>query len=255
MLRRERSLLEDLRVHLVRLGAPDEDLDLLKRALRQLDELFLLVVVGEFNAGKTAFLNAMLGDRLLEEGVLPTTSQIQLLRYGQRLNQEPAADGTLIVHMPVDWLHEINLVDTPGTNAVIQHHQEITEHFVPRSDLVLFVTSADRPFSESERTFLSRIRAWGKKIVIIVNKMDLVESPAERAQIVGFVHDNARQLLGVDPHIFAVSARQALQAKFGSARRGPRCACRPPVGGQPVRTVGNLRAHQPGRHGTSASET
>ncbi|MCB0057489.1 MAG: dynamin family protein, partial [Caldilineaceae bacterium] len=146
LIRRERSLLEDLRVLLVRLGAPDDDLALLKRSLHQLDELFLLVVVGEFNAGKTAFLNAMLGERLLTEGVLPTTSQIQLLRYGERQVEDVTGDDILVVHLPVEWLREVNLVDTPGTNAIIQRHQEITEHFIPRSDLVLFVTSADRPF-------------------------------------------------------------------------------------------------------------
>jgi small GTP-binding protein len=213
LLRRERSLLEDLRVLLVRLDAPEDDLDLLKQALHQLDELFLLVVVGEFNAGKTAFLNAMLGERLLTEGVLPTTSQIQLLRYGEEPAQEMAGDDTLLVRLPVEWLREINLVDTPGTNAVIQRHQEITEHFVPRSDLVLFVTSADRPFSESERAFLERIRQWGKKIVVVINKIDLIENPAEREQIVQFVTENARRLLGVEPKIFAVSARSALAAK------------------------------------------
>jgi len=228
LLRRERSLLEDLRVLLVRLGAPDEDLDVLKRARNQLDELFLLVVVGEFNAGKTAFLNAMLGDRLLTEGVLPTTSQIQVLRYGEQASQEIGADEMLTVHLPVEWLREINLVDTPGTNAVIQRHQEITEHFVPRSDLVLFVTSADRPFSESERAFLERIRQWGKKILIVINKIDLVETAAERAQIIEFVRDNAQQLLGIQPQIFAVSARQALQAKLAA-----KAAARPaPAGDQ-----------------------
>jgi small GTP-binding protein len=220
LLRRERSLLEDLRVLLVRLGAPDEDLELVKQALYQLDELFLLVVVGEFNAGKTAFLNAMLGEKLLQEGVLPTTSQIQLLRHGEKLAQEMSGEDTLLVHLPVEWLREINLVDTPGTNAVIQRHQEITEHFVPRSDLVLFVTSADRPFSESERTFLERIRQWGKKIVLVINKIDLVDNPAEREQIVQFVGDNAEKLLGVRPQIFAVSARSALQAKLNANERG-----------------------------------
>ena len=163
LLRRERSLLEDLRVLLVRLGAPEEDLVLIKQALHQLDELFLLVVVGEFNAGKTAFLNAMLGEKLLTEGVLPTTSQIQLLRHGDRLTQEISGEDTLLVHLPVEWLREINLVDTPGTNAVIQRHQEITEHFVPRSDLVLFVTSADRPFSESERALSRTHPPMGQK--------------------------------------------------------------------------------------------
>ncbi|MBW7885534.1 MAG: dynamin family protein, partial [Caldilineaceae bacterium] len=220
LLRRERSLLEDLRVLLVRLGAPDADLDRLKRSLHQLDELFLLVVVGEFNAGKTAFLNAMLGDRLLTEGVLPTTSQIQVLRWGDRQSEELTGDDVLVVHLPVEWLREINLVDTPGTNAIIQRHQELTENFVPRSDLVLFVTSAERPFSESERLLLNRIREWGKKIVIVVNKMDLVESAEERAEIESYVRRNARELLGVEPQVFPISARQAVHAKTNARRTG-----------------------------------
>jgi small GTP-binding protein len=219
LLRRERSLLADLRVLLVRLGAPAEDLELLESALHQLDEQFLLVVVGEFNAGKTAFLNAMLGEKLLTEGVLPTTSQIQLLRHGETVKQEHTGEDILLVHLPVEWLREINLVDTPGTNAVIQRHQEITEHFVPRSDLVLFVTSADRPFSESERAFLERIRQWGKKIVVVINKIDLIDDPAEREQVVRFVGDHAAQLLGVRPQIFAVSARGALTAKQAARAR------------------------------------
>jgi small GTP-binding protein len=213
LIRRERSLLEDLRVLLVRLGAPEEDLALLKRALHQLDELFLLVVVGEFNAGKTAFLNALLGERLLTEGVLPTTSQIQVLRYGDQKHEDITGDDALVIHLPVAWLREINLVDTPGTNAVIQRHQEITEHFIPRSDLVLFVTSADRPFSESERLLLQRIREWGKKIVVVVNKIDLINDPGDRQRIVDFIAENGVQLLGVTPRIFPVSARLALKAK------------------------------------------
>ena len=220
LLRRERGLLENLRVFLARLDAPDDDQALLQRALTQLEELFLLVVVGEFNAGKTAFLNAMLGEKLLTEGVTPTTAQIHLLRYGPELKHEPTADEYTIIHVPVPWLREINLVDTPGTNAVVQRHQQLTEHFVPRSDLVLFVTSADRPFSESERTFLERIRAWGKKIVIIVNKIDLFETEAELNQVLDFVRTNARQLLGVEPQIFPVSARQALQAKQSARSTG-----------------------------------
>ncbi|MCB0157180.1 MAG: dynamin family protein, partial [Caldilineaceae bacterium] len=193
LLRRERALLEGLRVHIARLDAREEDLALLKRSLAQLDELFLLVVVGEFNAGKTAFINALLGERLLKEGVTPTTSNINVIRYGDTLHQEQRENDYLVVYAPVDWLREFSLVDTPGTNAVIQRHQEITEQFVPRSDLILFVTSADRPFSESERTFLTRVREWGKKIVIVVNKIDLIEDDADRSQILDFVRDNARQ--------------------------------------------------------------
>ncbi len=209
-------------MQLARLDAPEEDLGLLLTGLKQLEELFLLVVVGEFNAGKSAFLNALLGDRYLKEGVTPTTGQINLLRYGEGpdVTQERLESDVVRFHIPVNWLQEVNLVDTPGTNAVIQRHQEITEHFVPRSDLVLFVTSADRPFSESERQFLERIRQWGKKIVIVLNKIDLMEDAADLAQVIDFVRENARLLLGSDPQIFPVSARLALKAKQAAKLNG-----------------------------------
>lgn len=222
VLRRERELLADLRVQLARLDASEDDLTLLLTSQKQLEELFLLVVVGEFNAGKSAFLNALLGDRYLKEGVTPTTVQINLLRYGPgpEVIQERLESEVVRFYLPVSWLQEVNLVDTPGTNAVIQRHQEITEHFVPRSDLVLFVTSADRPFSESERQFLVRIRQWGKKIVIVLNKIDLLEDADELAQVVDFVRTNGRQLLGSEPQIFPVSARLALKAKLATHLNG-----------------------------------
>ncbi|HZY40511.1 MAG TPA: dynamin, partial [Anaerolineae bacterium] len=89
----------------------------------------------------------------------------------------------------------------------------ITEDFVPRSDLVLFVTSADRPFAESERLFLDRVRDWGKKVVVVVNKIDIFNDENEIQQVVQFVDGNAQQLLGVRPQIFAVSARLAQKAR------------------------------------------
>ena len=218
LLDRERALLEELRVQLARLGATEDDLTLLKGALQHIDDLFLLVVVGEFNAGKTAFLNALLGERLLAEGVTPTTSHIHILRYGESMHQETTADDILMLQLPVEWLRNLSLVDTPGVNAVVQRHQEITEEFIPRSDLVLFVTSADRPFSESERLFLQRIRQWSKKVVVIVNKIDLIEAEVDRQQILDFIRENGRHLLGADPQIFMVSARLAMQAKQAAGR-------------------------------------
>ena len=212
-LQRERRLLADLRELAVRLEAPAGDLALLQQSQAQLDELFLLVVVGEFNAGKTAFLNALLGERLLKEGVLPTTSQIQLLRHSSQPPRAAVSPDQVEIGLSVEWLREINLVDTPGTNAVLQDHQLLTEHFIPRSDLVLFVTSADRPFSESERQLLLRIRGWGKKIVLVINKIDLVEDVADQRQIVEFVAQNGAQLLGEPPRVFPISARLALEAK------------------------------------------
>ena len=73
------------------------------------------------------------------------------------------------VRHPSELLRGLHIVDTPGTNAVVQGHQQITESIVPRADLIVFVTSADRPFSDSERLFLSKIWNWRKKVVVVVN--------------------------------------------------------------------------------------
>ncbi|HJZ45633.1 MAG TPA: dynamin family protein, partial [Roseiflexaceae bacterium] len=113
---------------------------------------------------------------------------------------------------PADVLRRLTIVDTPGTNAIIRRHEELTRDFIPRSDLVLFVTSADRPFTESERAFLAAIQEWGKKIVIVLNKVDLLE-PHEVEQVVGFIRENGRDLLGFTPEIFPVSARLAQRAR------------------------------------------
>jgi small GTP-binding protein len=201
---------------LVSFGASKSDLDTLNQSIRQVDDLFLLVIVGEFNAGKSSFINALLGERLLKEGVTPTTTQINIIRYSDE-NQETLKDkNILVIGAPIPVLHEISIVDTPGTNAVIRKHEEITSQFVPRSDLVLFVTSADRPLSESERAFLQQIRDWGKKLVIVLNKIDLLQNDDEVEQVKDFIKDNSFALLGIQPEIFSVSSRLALQAKQGN---------------------------------------
>jgi small GTP-binding protein len=215
LLNEERKLLNDLRVALAQFGATPEDHETLGECIRQLDELFLLVVVGEFNSGKSAFINALLGQNVLEEGVTPTTTQINILRYGEDRERIVESENLHILSSPVDMLAEISIVDTPGTNAIIREHEAITSQFVPRSDLVLFITSADRPFTESERIFLERIRDWGKKIVVVLNKIDLFQTYKELDQVQTFIAENARALFGMTPEIFAVSARLALRAKQG----------------------------------------
>jgi small GTP-binding protein len=215
LLKHERQLLTDLRLAMIQFGADSSDSDTLGKSLEQLDELFLLVVVGEFNAGKSAFINALLGQRLLREGVTPTTTQINTIRYGPTGDRQALDENHHVITLPVDLLSEISIVDTPGTNAVIRAHEAITTNFIPRADLVLFVTSTDRPFTESERLFLERIRDWGKKVVVIVNKIDLLENSDELDQVVRFITDNALALLGITPEIFPVSAKWAQQAKQG----------------------------------------
>jgi small GTP-binding protein len=218
ILKEEKAGLERLQLTLAGFEVSLEDQKTLQKSLHQLDELFLLVIVGEFNSGKSAFINALLGQRFLPEGVTPTTTQIYILHYGQTSEQEVQEEAVLGLTYPADFLQEINIVDTPGTNAIIRQHEQLTEEFVPRSDLVIFVTSTDRPFTESERAFMERIREWGKKVIILLNKIDLLED-AEVRQVVEFIQQNALSLLGFAPEVFPLSARLALKAKLAESRR------------------------------------
>jgi GTP-binding protein EngB required for normal cell division len=211
----ERALLNDLRASLSRAGIEGAALADLARSTAQLDELFLLVVVGEFNSGKSAFINALVGRQVLPEGVTPTTAEINVLAWGPAETSQLTPERTRLITAPVDLLRDIHVVDTPGTNAVIREHEVLTTHFVPRADLVLFVTSIDRPFSESERLFLERIRAWGKHVVFVVNKRDLVTRQDELDEVRRFVLGNSERVLGSEPPIFLVSARDAMRAKLG----------------------------------------
>ncbi|NOQ40240.1 MAG: GTP-binding protein [Anaerolineales bacterium] len=215
LLAQERDLLNRLRLSLAEYGVKEEDQAALTESIRQLDDFFLLVVVGEFNAGKSAFINALLGEKFLAEGVTPTTTKVNILRYGEVKEKSSLSENVESLTFDANFLKEISIVDTPGTNAIIREHEEITSLFIPRSDLILFVTSADRPFTESERIFLEKIRSWGKKVVLVINKIDILQSPEALEEIYDFVAENAKTTLKTTPDIFPISALQALNAKQG----------------------------------------
>ncbi len=213
LLAEERRVLGEVRETLAVSDASAEDLKTLADSISQLDELFLLVVVGEFNAGKSALINALLGESLLEEGVTPTTSSINLIRFGEERARTSVDDATEELTYPAPLLVDLTIVDTPGTNALDRRHEAITAEFVPRSDLVVFVTSADRPFSESERAFLERIRQWGKKIVVVLNKVDILKDAGDVEQVEKYIADHSLELLNMTPPVFSVSAKQAEDAQ------------------------------------------
>ncbi|MBK7975248.1 MAG: dynamin family protein [Deltaproteobacteria bacterium] len=125
-------------------------------------------------------------------------------------------ENLLEIRHPTPFLRDVNLVDTPGTNSLTKAHQRIVEDYIPNADLILFVTSTDRPLSESERQFLSLIRGrWKRSLVFVLNKVDLVK-PAELAQIMEYIQLNAAQVVGEAPRIFPVSVRAAEQAPGGA---------------------------------------
>src|SRR5689334_5347708 len=211
-LREEKDTLSEIRLALAEIDVPREALTTLQEAVLQLDELFLLVVVGEFNAGKSALVNALLGQRVLPEGATPTTSRVTLVKWGEQAGEQVVDENFSIYTYPLPLLKELNIVDTPGTNAVIRYHERLTDEFVPRSDLVLFTTSADHPLTESERQFLERILSWGKKVVFALNKADIIEDEAALQEVRSFVLKHATRVLGDTPEFFPVSARLAQRA-------------------------------------------
>jgi len=210
-----RDVVGELSATLQRFGAADEDQRALAASVRQLDDFFLLVVVGEFNAGKSALINALVSHPLLEEGVTPTTAHVALLKYGETASRTTDSHGLQVVTAPVELLKNVHVVDTPGTNAIIREHERLTTDFVPRSDLVIFLTSADRPFTETERQFLVLLREWGKKLVIVVNKVDILSNSEDRERVMTFVRTSAQAELGLVPTVLGVSARLAMRAKQG----------------------------------------
>ena len=209
---RELAALDRLSILLDAFPATEEDRQRISEAKTRLESLFLLVIAGEFNSGKSAFINALIGAEIMPEGVTPTTALINLLVYGPSPSERMLADGSIERTFPAAFLEDITVVDTPGTNAIVREHEALTQHFVPNADIVFFVTSADRPFTESERAFMEDIREWGKKIVVIVNKADLLRTDADVREVITFVEENIARLLGFEPVVFPISALQAQQA-------------------------------------------
>jgi small GTP-binding protein len=186
-----------------------EDVEALRGIRGALDELFLLVVVGEYNAGKSTLINRLLGEDFLEAGDLPTTREVHLLRWGEPSRSTQVETGLLHHQLPAELLRDLTIVDTPGTNSMQRREQELTEGFVPRADLVLFLTTLVRPYTASEHEFLKLIRSWGKKILFAVNHSDLARDAEQVERVRGYVAEQAAGELGEKPPVYVISARQA----------------------------------------------
>ena len=193
-----------------------EDIPALEGVRTALDELFLLVVVGEYNAGKSTLINCLLGEKALESGDLPTTREVHLLKHGDVRSSHEAEPGLLHHQLPCDLLRDLSIVDTPGTNSMQRREQELTESFVPRADLVLFLTTLVRPYTASEHDFLRLIKSWGKKILFVVNHADVARDSEQIERVREYVREQARKELEDDPRLFAISAQEALDSLDGN---------------------------------------
>lgn len=170
-------------------------------------EPFLFVTIGEIKAGKSSFVNALLQADVCAVDPAPCTDVIQQIVYGPAEKSEDISAHIRRIELPADILKQIAIVDTPGTNTVVEHHQEITEGFIPSSDLVFFLFPAKNPHTRSAWEFLDFVhRQWHKRVVFILQQADLADE-TELAVNTAKVREYAVDR-GIDsPVIFQASAR------------------------------------------------
>jgi len=176
---------------------------------------FMFVIVGEVKSGKSSFINALLEAEQEVTAVAPhpMTDTIQQIVFGEEEETIVINPFLKKIHVPVPILQEIAIVDTPGTNTIIENHQAITESFIPASDLIVFVFEAKNPYRQSAWDFFRYIsEEWRKKVVFVLQQKDLMPEEDLMINIKG-VKDYAAKKGITDPTVFAVSAKQELQGE------------------------------------------
>jgi GTPase SAR1 family protein len=182
----------------------------------RMTEPFMFVIVGEVKAGKSSFVNALLeaGREICAVAPQPMTDTIQQILYGEKEETVMVNPYLKKIFLPVDILREIAVVDTPGTNSIVERHQEITEHFIPASDLVIFVFEAKNPYRQSAWDFFEYIhRDWHKKIIFVLQQKDLMTADDLAVNERGLFDHAVKNGLS-EPVIFSVSAKAELEARY-----------------------------------------
>ena len=203
-------------------GEPDAIIQNLQSLAAGLNDPLLFVAVGEVKAGKSSLLNALFGQEFCRIDVLPATDKIYIFKYADSARDFPIAQDVTERYLPIDFLKNFNVVDTPGTNTIVASHQDITTGFVPLADLIIFVFSMVNPWAASAWDFLRMLgHGWKKNIVFVLQQADL-RTPEEVRTIIQHLEQTILQILGSSRPIFAVSAKQALQAKLeGKGKEDP----------------------------------
>lgn len=204
---------------------------------------FNLVVLGEFKRGKTTLLNALMGTELLPTAVVPLTSVVTVIQYGDNLKlrvvflsgdckeinltdiseyvTEEGNPGNeknvklVELEYPSPYLKEgVLLIDTPGVGSIYQNNTDMTYNFLPSMDAAIFMLSSDQPISQSECSFLKEIKQYSAKTFFILNKIDYLEEE-DRQKALDFTRKVLEEKAGFEnANIIPLSAKTALEGKL-----------------------------------------
>jgi GTPase SAR1 family protein len=206
---------------------------------------FNLVVVGQFKRGKTSLINALLGADILPVAVVPLTSIVTIMKYGEALrltvhfndgrvteikpeslpdyvtergNPRNAKDvSEVVITYPSPYLRGgVQMIDTPGVGSVYQHNTDVAYQYLPKSDAALFLLSVDQPLSKAELDFLKDVRDYSNRIFFLLNKADYF-GEADLREAMEFSKNVLKEAMGADVRIFPVSAKLALEGKLSGA--------------------------------------
>ncbi len=206
------QLFTDLHELTVQLGDPQYR-EAAARLIANVNQPFLFVVVGEVKSGKSSFINALLGEEICAVAPDPCTDVIQKITYAEAREERRISEFLRVVGLPVEALREVAIVDTPGTNSIIERHQVITERFIPESDLVIFIFPALNPYVKSAWDFFELVHTtWHKKIVFVMQQADRA-SALELEVNLRRVAELARERGVNKPLVFPVSAKLALDGR------------------------------------------
>lgn len=220
--RREHELIVDLLDVLPKIDhLKDDRVGQVRDALFHADHPFLMVMVGPFSSGKSSLINALLGhNTLLPIGPTPTTDRISILRWGEQPQSMNSAGEVDTVFHPSEILKQVSFVDTPGLESIFQKHEETTRKFLHRSDVVLLVMLATQAMTARNLEYLQMFKQYGKKIVIVINQVDLI-SEDEQQTVQEYVLHQSQDRLGFKPEIWMVSAKLGLASYKENGERVP----------------------------------
>ncbi len=208
------EIVKDLHDLTVKIG--HEELSKTVSELRnRIHEPFMFVIVGEVKSGKSSFINALLntGREITKVAPQPMTDTIQQILYGEEEEIITINPFLKKILLPEEILREIAIVDTPGTNTIIEHHQQITESFIPASDLIVFVFEAKNPYRQSAWDFFNYIHSdWRKKIIFVLQQKDLLPEQDLQVNLQG-VEEYAQKKGLNKPQVFAVSAKDEQEGR------------------------------------------